>query len=47
MPSINLLAFAIGGEIVNLVQETGLVAKLVLLILLAFSLFSWTIIVSK
>jgi len=47
MPSINLLALAVGGEIVNLVQETGLVAKLVLLILLAFSVFSWTIIVSK
>jgi len=42
-----LLALAVGGEIVNLVQETGLVAKLVLLILLAFSVFSWTIIVSK
>jgi biopolymer transport protein TolQ len=47
MLSINLLAFAIGGEIVNLVQETGLVAKLVLLILLVFSVFSWTIIVAK
>jgi biopolymer transport protein TolQ len=47
MPFINLLALAIGGEIVNLVQETGLVAKLVLLILLVFSVFSWTIIVSK
>jgi biopolymer transport protein TolQ len=47
MLSINLLALAVGGEIVNLVQETGLVAKLVLLILLAFSVFSWTIIVSK
>jgi len=47
MPFINLLALAVGGEIVNLVQETGLVAKLVLLILLAFSVFSWTIIVSK
>jgi biopolymer transport protein TolQ len=47
MPSINLLALAVGGEIVNLVQETGLVATLVLLILLAFSVFSWTIIVSK
>lgn len=42
-----LLAFAIGGEITNLVQETGIVAKLVLLILLAFSVLSWTIIVSK
>ena len=47
MPPIHLLAFAVGGEIVNLVGETGIVAKLVLLILLAFSVFSWTIIVSK
>lgn len=47
MPPTNFFALAIGGEIVNLVQETGPVAKLVLLILLAFSVFSWTIIVSK
>ena len=47
MAPLTLLALAIGGEIVNLVQETGPVAKAVLLILLAFSVFSWTIIVSK
>jgi biopolymer transport protein TolQ len=47
MAPTNLFAFAIGGEIVNLVQETGPVAKAVLLILLVFSVFSWTIIVSK
>jgi len=32
---------------VNLIQETGLVAKLVLVILLIFSVFSWAIILSK
>jgi len=40
-------AFAIGGEIVDLVQQTGAVAKLVLLILLIFSLFSWAVILAK
>ncbi len=47
MAPFNLLALMVGGEIVNLIQETGPVAKTVLLILLAFSVFSWTIIVSK
>ncbi len=47
MAPFNLLALANGGEIVNLVGETGPVAKIVLLILLAFSVLSWTIIVSK
>jgi biopolymer transport protein TolQ len=42
-----LLALVVGGEIVDLVQETGAVAKIVLLILLAFSLISWAIILSK
>ncbi|HYE24755.1 MAG TPA: protein TolQ [Clostridia bacterium] len=42
-----LPAVAIGGEIVSLIAQTGLVAKLVLLILLAFSVFSWMIIISK
>jgi len=42
-----LLALAVGGEIVDLVGETGPVAKTVLLILLAFSLVSWAIILSK
>lgn len=40
-------AMAIGGEIANLFEETGIVAKIVLLILLAFSVFSWSIILSK
>lgn len=43
----SLLAFFVGGEILDLVNETGPVAKTVLLILLAFSLVSWAIILSK
>src|SRR3974377_524731 len=39
-----LLAFAIGGEISGLIESSGLVAKAVLVILLAFSLISWAII---
>src|SRR6201988_2804002 len=42
-----LLAFIIGGEIVDLVNQTGIVAKVVLLILLLFSVISWAIILSK
>src|SRR5580693_9333057 len=42
-----LLAAVIGGEIVDLVGETGPVAKVVLLLLLLFSLISWAIILSK
>ena len=41
------LAFAVGGEVLDLVNQTGLVAKTVLLILLAFSVLSWAIILSK
>jgi biopolymer transport protein TolQ len=41
------LATASGGEIVDLVGETGPVAKVVLLLLLAFSVVSWAIILSK
>jgi biopolymer transport protein TolQ len=40
-------AAAVGGEVGNLVQQTGPVAKIVLLILLAFSIFSWAIILAK
>jgi biopolymer transport protein TolQ len=40
-------ALFIGGEIVDLVRETGAVAQVVLLLLLAFSLVSWAIILSK
>ena len=42
-----LLALIIGGEIVDLVAESGTVAKAVLLTLLAFSLVSWALILSK
>jgi biopolymer transport protein TolQ len=41
------LAVVIGGQILDLVSETGLVAKTVLCLLLAFSLLSWAIILSK
>jgi biopolymer transport protein TolQ len=37
----------VGGEIVDLVRETGPVAQVVLLTLLAFSLVSWAIILSR
>src|SRR5881275_3786719 len=47
MPLYYLLVLAVGGEIVDLVGETGPVAKIVLLILLIFSLISWAIILSK
>jgi biopolymer transport protein TolQ len=41
-----LLSF-VGGEIVDLVLQTGTVAKAVLLLLLAFSVLSWAVILSK
>jgi biopolymer transport protein TolQ len=41
------LSLFVGGEIVDLVSQTGLVAKVVLIFLLAFSLISWAIILSK
>ena len=47
MPITNLLAVALGGEVMDMVSNTGLVAKVVLLILLAASLLSWAIILSK
>jgi len=43
----SLLASAIGGEISGLIETSGLVAKSVLVILLVFSLASWTIIFMK
>lgn len=42
-----LLAAVIGGEVFDLVAQSGPVAKLVLLILLLFSLLSWALILSK
>ncbi len=40
-------ALVVGGEIIDLVGQTGTVAKTVLLLLLAFSVLSWAIILSK
>src|SRR5271166_5921603 len=42
-----LLVVFVGGEIVDMLSNTGAVAKLVLLLLLAFSLISWAIILTK
>ncbi len=42
-----LFSLAIGGEIVSLVWQTGPVAKAVLIILLFFSVLSWSIILSR
>src|SRR6201997_5881950 len=42
-----LLAFFLGGEILDLLSTTGAVAKFVLITLLAFSLISWAIILTK
>jgi biopolymer transport protein TolQ len=48
MQFFSLLAvFFVGGEIVEMLSNTGAVAKLVLLALLAFSLISWAIILTK
>jgi biopolymer transport protein TolQ len=47
MHSQILPAFYAGEEILSLISNSGLVAKAVLLILLAFSVFSWAIIASK
>jgi len=41
------LAVFVGGEIVDMISNTGAVAKLVLLALVAFSLISWAIILTK
>jgi len=47
MLRINLFAAFVGGEIANLILQSGPVAKAVLVILLVFSLFSWAVILSK
>jgi biopolymer transport protein TolQ len=47
MQSLPLFAEVVGGEIVDLVNQTGPVAKVVLLLLLLFSVISWAIILSK
>ena len=47
MHLLPLLGFFVGGEVVDMISNTGAVAKLVLLTLLAFSLISWAIILTK
>ncbi len=47
MNYIPLLASVVGGEIVNLVLQSGPVAKAVLGILLFFSILSWAIILAR
>jgi biopolymer transport protein TolQ len=47
MANLSVLSFFLQTETVNLVRSTGTVAKVVLLILLAFSVLSWAIIFSK
>lgn len=42
-----LLAVFVGGEVVDMISNSGPVAKLVLLALLVFSLISWAIILTK
>jgi biopolymer transport protein TolQ len=42
-----LISAFVGGEIVDLVLQTGAVAKTALLLLLAFSVLSWAVILSK
>src|SRR5271167_1710841 len=43
----SVLLLFVGGEIVDLVLQTGPVAKIVLLLLIAFSVLSWAVILSK
>jgi biopolymer transport protein TolQ len=47
MQLLSCSAFFVGGEILDLISSTGPVAKFVLFILLAFSLISWAIILTK
>jgi len=42
-----LSAYVIGGEVFNLIRQTGAVAQIVLVILLIFSIMSWSIILTK
>jgi len=47
MQSFPLFLAFVGGEIIDLVLQTGLVAKAALLLLLAFSVVSWAVIISR
>src|ERR1700685_4589925 len=47
MPSFQCAAILVGRDILELLSSTGAVAKFVLFTLLAFSLISWAIILTK
>ena len=47
MSTISLLSYYVGEEIIQMVTNTGVVGKIVLLILLVFSVFSWSIMLAK
>src|ERR1700735_4332626 len=47
MQLLSCSAFFVGGEIVDMISNSGPVAKFVLFTLLAFSLISWAIILTK
>jgi len=47
MTAIVFPAYYVGEEIITMISQSGPVAKAVLLILLAFSILSWSIILSK
>ncbi len=47
MHLFSVLLLFVGGEIVDLVLQTGPVAKTALLLLIAFSVLSWAVILSK
>ena len=42
-----VIASFVGGEVVNLIRQSGPVAKAVLVILLLFSVFSWAVMLAK
>ena len=45
--NFSLVGMMVGGEIFNLIRQTGAVAQVVLVILLIFSIMSWSIILTK
>lgn len=47
MLTLTLFSSFVGGELSNMIWETGPVAKTVLVILLFFSIFSWSIILAR
>src|SRR5437899_1584545 len=45
--NFSLIGVIVGGEIFNLIRQTGAVAQVVLVLLLIFSIMSWSIILTK